>query len=33
MLVVPRLDMFMRVLDHHHGRIDHRADRNRNPAQ
>ena len=27
------LDVFMRVLDHHYRRIDHRANRNRNAAE
>ncbi len=30
---LPGLDMFMGVLDHHHGGIDHRADGNRNTAE
>ena len=30
---MPSLNMLVRVLDHHHGRVDHRADGNRNTTQ
>ena len=33
MLVLPGLQLLVGVLDHHHGRIDHGAHGNRNPAQ
>ena len=31
--VLPRLELLVRVLDHHDGRIDHRADRDRDAAE
>ncbi len=33
MRVLPRLDVLVRVLDHHHGRVHHRADRDRDAAE
>ena len=33
MRVVPRLDVLVRVLDHHHRGIDHRANGDRDPAE
>ena len=33
MALVPSLNMLVRVFDHHHRRVDHRADRDGDPAQ
>lgn len=33
MIALPMLKMLVGILDHHHGRVDHRADRDRDAPQ